>query len=294
MTPLFKIQSNSATDVIMATMLPRAIARGTSFNVRPAVQSYYPELWYENPFISSNFGMESTPEDYYEIIDVKDTSLASMAELALRFDVQFERDFDMEPWPALYMESDEYVNGPSARGSLEGRPYWLLCCGTYTRWPEWNWDVARWQLLSDILTHDESFPLVAQVGLSKHCSHPVLKRCVSLLDRTDLRDLMWLCRHANGVICNEGCISLMALAMGTKVVSIGPACRSSLLSSNYRDLPCELTCNMDPNCGCMKVPRGCNNVDPTIPTVRVPSCLYDLTPRALARAITSIDRAIGG
>lgn len=291
MSVVFRIGSKSISEVILSTVLPRALARGSAFTMPIGMQSRYPEVWYENPFVSSNFGFEDSVPSRYQVVPIESVSIDSMAEALLELNVStsiLHKDLEFEPWPSLYLTKEEYEERPSTSGSLEGKPYWLLCCGVYPEWQEWNWDDSRWQYLADILTHDQSFPLVAQVGDSNAGRHVVLKRCVSLLGRTNLRDLMWLCRHAKGVICNGGCLAWMALAVGTPYISIGPACRSDVFS-NSAGFGTLCSSSMNSTCGFIRKPEVIYCVEPNRPTTPVAACLNELTPRMLADFVIDFD-----
>lgn len=210
-------------DTAVMTVIPRELYRQYPGKFEVSVCTNHLEIWEENPFVAQRFlyGKDSVPSNY-RVVPVNynpreekqgkhfmQSYLDSAAEGLREFGV--ERLALSEFRPCIHLTQSEKEIGPSPRGVLGGKPYWLIMAGgkmdATTKW----WDPKSWQQVAHLLASDPTFPLLAQVG--RNCSdsrHYRLKDCVSLLDLTTLRELIWLTYHSRGVIC--GVTSLMHIA----------------------------------------------------------------------------------
>jgi ADP-heptose:LPS heptosyltransferase len=95
--------------------------------------------------------------------------------------------------------TDEEKQRPSLveKTTGERRPYWIIASGgKYDYTIKW-WHRRRWQ---EVVDHLKDRVLFVQVGQEGHY-HPPLKGVVDLRGKTNLRELIRLVYHADGVVC---------------------------------------------------------------------------------------------
>ena len=94
----------------------------------------------------------------------------------------------------------------------ENIPFWIIVNGgKYDFTAKW-WNPARNQEIVDYFWGKVTF---VQVGEKNH-NHPVLERVVDLTGKTDLRQLVRLMYHADGVVCPVTMLMHLAAAVETK------------------------------------------------------------------------------
>lgn len=99
-------------------------------------------------------------------------------------------------------------------GQIVGReiPYWIIVAGgkrdVTIKW----WDPRRYQKVVDSYSGRIQF---VQVGAEQH-HHPKLRHVIDLRGRTDLRQLIQLIYHAQGVVCPVTSLMHLAAAIETK------------------------------------------------------------------------------
>ena len=91
-------------------------------------------------------------------------------------------------------------------------PFWIIVAGGKTDFTVKWWDPRRWQRVVD---HFRDRILFVQVGEAHHC-HPELHGVVDLRGRTDLRQLVRLVYHAQGVLCPVTLLMHLAAAVPMK------------------------------------------------------------------------------
>lgn len=108
-------------------------------------------------------------------------------------------------------------------------PYWLVNAGgkfdLTTKW----WPIDRWQKVVDKLRGKIQF---VQVGERGH-HHPPLRGVIDLRGRTDLRQLIRLIYHSQGVLC--GITAVMHLAAAVEVRPERPANRACVVIAGGRE-----------------------------------------------------------
>ena len=111
----------------------------------------------------------------------------------------------------------------------EDIPFWIIVaggkCDVTIKW----WDPKRWQAVVDHFRGKIQF---VQVGQKGH-HHPALKGVIDLRERTDLRQLVRLIYHAQGVLCPV--TSLMHLAAAVPVKEGGPLNRPCVVVAGGRE-----------------------------------------------------------
>jgi hypothetical protein len=110
-------------------------------------------------------------------------------------------------------------------------PFWIVCAGgKYDFTIKW-WDARRFQRVVD---HFRDRVLFVQVGVLGH-HHPRLEGVLDLRGRTDLRQLVRLVHHAQGVLTPVNV--LMHLAAAVEVRSGSPRNRACVVIAGGREPP---------------------------------------------------------
>jgi ADP-heptose:LPS heptosyltransferase len=115
--------------------------------------------------------------------------------------------------------------------TAEDTPFWLISAGgKYDFTVKW-WDVRRYQQVVD---HFRGKILFVQVG-ELHHYHPPLQGVLDLRGKTDLRQLVRLVYHSQGVLC--GVTLLMHLAAAIEVKGGRPKNRPCVVVAGGREPP---------------------------------------------------------
>lgn len=220
-------------DTTVMTVIPRELHRHYPGKFAVSVRTAHPDIWSGNPFIEHSFLKGDRVPPHYKVVKLgynpreerggdrhfMHSYLDDAAKQLSGYGVT--QLYLTEFRPCIRMTKKERERGPSAKGVFQGRPYWLVMPGgkedISTKW----WDPKKWQAVIYALSNDKNFPEVAQVGKSvRGARNPSMKGCISLVDQTTLRELIWLTYHSRGVICGQSCLMHIAAALRKPCVVI--------------------------------------------------------------------------
>jgi len=188
-------------DITCLTALPRDIATTYPGKYEIHAATNCKSLWSHNPYIA---GVHSSPPNgmMQVILDygrhIKEADLCK-----LHFLTAFHRNFQRRTGvavPALHAKGDLHLSEQQRREyPISGR-YWVIVPGHKADFTTKAWSMMRWQQLVDRLGNAGLH--MVQCG-SKHGNNtnPQLSGVIDLVGETDLRDVLWLVAHAEGVIC---------------------------------------------------------------------------------------------
>lgn len=209
-------------DTTVMTVVPRELYRQYRGQFEVSVRTAHPDIWIGNPYVINHFSKNDRVPPHYKVVRLgykpRDERQglhfmhSYLADAAQQLSGMGVTNLDLTEFrPYIRLTKDEKKRKPSARGVFQGRPYWLVCVGGKRDITAKWWDPKQWQQVVHALASDNAFPYVAQVGKSAHtASHPIMKGAINLVDKTTLRELIWLVYHSNGVIC--GVTGLMHIA----------------------------------------------------------------------------------
>jgi ADP-heptose:LPS heptosyltransferase len=194
-------------DCLVSTAAIRDLCLSYPFEFQITIESCYPEIFYNNPYISTDrnkwgvvelnpFEWKSKNQDagfhysdaYYYIIEqllnvkIKKTSM----------------------FPEIYLTEQEIRSGFDLLDSFGiEKPYWIINAGFKNDIPLKQYPISNWQQVINKLRISEDFNYdIVQTGHSHHI-HPVLSSVKNLIGRTDnIRDYFSLIYHSKGVICH--------------------------------------------------------------------------------------------
>ncbi len=134
----------------------------------------------------------------------------------------FKGDLHLSPEEKIWMSQVQEITG-------EPVPFWIIVAGGKPDFTIKWWDQARWQQVVD---HFRGRIFFVQVG-ERHHVHPPLRGVLDLRGRTDLRQLVRLVYHAQGVVCPV--TLLMHLAAAVEVKGGRPLSRPCVVVAGGRE-----------------------------------------------------------
>ncbi len=217
MRKLILRNSLSPGDIVMLTAAVRDLHRTYPGEFLTDVRTPCPELWEHNPYITplrdDEPGVTIVDCEYplihrsneapYHFIHGFIHDLNARLGLAIQPSV-FRGDIHIAPVEKTWFSRVEEIAGVPL-------PFWIIVAGgKYDFTIKW-WDHARYQQVVD---HFAGRILFVQVGEAGH-AHPPLEGVVDLRGATDLRQLVRLVYHAQGVLCPVTSLMHMAAAIET-------------------------------------------------------------------------------
>lgn len=123
----------------------------------------------------------------------------------------FKGDIHLSEAERSWLSQVEELRGSATR-------FWIIVAGGKRDFTAKWWEHARWQAVVD---HFRDKILFVQVGEAGH-HHPALRNVLDLRGKTDLRQLIRLVYHADGVLCPVTSLMHLAAAVPTKRGGLRP------------------------------------------------------------------------
>jgi hypothetical protein len=179
------------------------------------------DFWAQNPYVTPLD--EDDPE--VEIIDCEYPLIHESNQLPVHFIHGFriflseKLNLPIRPYAFrgdihLGDEEKSWLSQVSELVCMPDVPYWIIDAGGKTDFTAKWWDHARYQ---EVVDHFRGRVLFVQCGAadSRHY-HPHLRGVIDLVGRTDLRQLVRLMYHADGVVCPVTMFMHLAAAVEPK------------------------------------------------------------------------------
>jgi len=192
-------------DIVCMTALPRDIQAAYPGKYEIHVATHAKTLWKNNPHVA---GVYSKPQRGLRQIKIDyGWAIRQITANKLHFITAFHRDFfrrEKLQVPVLYPKGDLYIDTwKESNPPIQGR-YWVVIAGGKSDFTCKIWSSRRWQMVVDQL--GERGITVVQCGATHKGPpqnwQPELSNVVNLVDQTNLREMLWLIKHADGVICH--------------------------------------------------------------------------------------------
>jgi hypothetical protein len=208
----------SPGDIVMLTAAVRDLHLCYPGRFVTDVRTPSPELWAHNPYLTSLDEKDSE----VRIIDCEYPLIHQSNQRPYHFIHAFiaylneQLGLDIKPTAFrgdIYL-SDEEKSWNSQVHEMCGddRPFWIVASGGKHDFTNKWWKVERYQQVVD---HFEGKILFVQVGQAEH-HHPVLRGVLDLRGCTNLRHLVRLVYHAQGVLCPVTSLVHLAAAVPTR------------------------------------------------------------------------------
>jgi ADP-heptose:LPS heptosyltransferase len=188
-------------DVLVMTAALYSLHRQHPGKFLTAVETTCPALWEFNPDIASieeaRAAQAEEVQMHYNLIHQCNQRAVHMMdgycdhlEQNLRVRVPL-----LTNKPKLYLSEQEKSWLPQVDEALgRKQPYWVICAGRKTDFTAKFWGTDNYQKVVDQL---RGRVLFVQIGEQGH-HHPPLKNVLNLVGKTDTRQLVRLCHHAEG------------------------------------------------------------------------------------------------
>lgn len=218
MRKLILRQDQSPGDIVMLTAAVRDLHSGYPGMFQSDVRTPCPALWEYNPYLTPLD--ERDPE--VETIDCHYPLVHRSNQAPYHFIhgfIDFLNDQLLLKIKPTRFHGDIHLSDlererPSQVRDLTGQevPFWIIVSGgKYDFTAKW-WDATRFQAVVD---HYQSKVLFVQVGENGH-HHPPLRGVINLVGKTDLRQLVQLVYHAQGVLTTVNLLMHLAAAVEVK------------------------------------------------------------------------------
>jgi len=201
------------------------------------VRTACPELWENNPYLTPLSEQDPKTEvidcqyplihrsnqEPYHFLHGYIEFLNERLQLRIR-PTAFKGDIHISALEKSWYSQVEEVTGANA-------PFWIIAAGgKYDFTIKW-WDIRRYQRVVD---HFRGKILFVQAGESGHY-HPPIEGVLDLRGKTDLRQLVRLVYHSQGILC--GVTLLMHLAAAVEVKPGMPQNRPCVVVAGGREPP---------------------------------------------------------
>jgi len=306
----------AAGDVLVLTGAVRDLVTANPGKFEVYVNTSCNSLWENNPHIA---GFKFAPVDGQKrLLATYGHYIRKCNQERLHFSQSFHRNLSDQlevPCPVLKQYGDVHLSDwHKENPPITGR-YWYVIAGGKSDFPTKIWSTLYWQQSVDIL-RQYGVQFVQDGALHTGHMQPPLQNVLNTINRTNVRDMLWLIYHADGVICHVTAAMHMAAALNKPCVVIaggrehwwweaycnvaieeqfGPECEPIKVPHRYLHTQTLLDCCSDRGCWKNKVINDgsdSNNSYCKRPVKDdygqdLPECLLMIKPEHVAEAVMS-------
>ncbi len=196
--------------------------------------------------------------------------------------------------PTVYVSDQEksWMNQVAEQIGYKGK-FWLMNAGRKADYSAKFWGTLNFQRAVDLLKGKVVF---VQVGAAEH-HHPALSGVIDLRGKTDLRQLVRLCYHAEGVVTGVSMLMHLSAALEKPCVAImggrEPVQWNSYPRQHLLHTIGALPCCKDGGCWrsrTVKLNDGAEQDNslcdqPTLAAEPIPKCMSMLSPERVAESV---------
>lgn len=222
-------------DIVMLTAAVRDLHLCYPGSYITDVRTPYPELWEQNPFIKPLSGRDKNVQHiqcHYPLVHRSNITPHHAIHGFVHFlNQQLSLDIKLSAFKGDIHISEDEKNWVSQIGELTQIeiPFWIVVAGgKYDVTIKW-WDIRRYQKVVDSYKDKVQF---VQIGSLDHY-HPKLRGVIDLRGRTNIRQLIRLVYHSQGVLCPV--TSLMHLAAAIETKPLMPKNRACVVVAGGRE-----------------------------------------------------------
>ena len=212
----------SPGDIVMLTAAVRDLHLSHQMQFQTDVRTPFPALWEHNTYITPL--RENDPD--VEVIDCEYPLINQSNQLPYHFMHAFRlfleerlgiriRPFAFKGDIPLSFEEQGAVSPIDAITGTAGTPFWIIVSGGKSDYTAKWWDPERCQAVVDHFQGRLQFVQCGAAGYGH--THPPLRGVIDLVGKTDLRQIVQLMYHADGVVCPVTMFMHLAAAIETKL-----------------------------------------------------------------------------
>jgi ADP-heptose:LPS heptosyltransferase len=218
--PILFQHGRAAGDIVVMTAAVRDLAVTYPGKYEIHVSTSCRSLWQENPHVFKNWG--HPPADIPRHKLTYGAYIPRANRSSRHFITAFHQNLQerlscevpvLQPKGALYLDDWHKQNPP-----MNSR-YWYFISGGKSDFTTKIWSATRWQQTINIL-RQFGLKFVQDGALHRGHRQPPIEGALSTVNKTNLRDMMWLIYHSDGVICGVTCAMHMAAALDKPCVVI--------------------------------------------------------------------------
>ncbi len=205
-------------DAVLLTAAVRDLHKNYPNQFATDVRTSFPALWENNPFITpldDKAPDVETVECKYPLINQSNTTPHHVIHGFVAFlNTHLGLKIEITAFKADIHFSSEEKSWDSQVHELVGHeiPFWIIAAGgKFDVTIKW-WETKRWQKIVDYFRGKIQF---VQIGAIEH-HHPKLEGVIDLRGQTDIRQLIRLVYHSQGVVCPVTALMHLAAAVETK------------------------------------------------------------------------------
>lgn len=217
MTAVAFTHHRSAGDIMCMTAGVRDLALTYPDEYEIYVHTSCASLWQNNPYVTQIGKIPAGVPTYRLSYGSSIQKLGrEHRHFVSSFQVEIAKQLKIDvptqlPKPDLHLSEEEKAN------RFFAGKYWVVVSGGKRDYTAKHWSSAYMQQVVDRLT-ELGLPCV-QAG-SRHDKHPALNNVENVIGKTNLRDLLRLIYHAEGVICPVTCLMHAAAALDKPCVVV--------------------------------------------------------------------------
>lgn len=204
--------SQSASQVLLLTAAVRDIQHSLPGMFRINVQTSFPEIWENNPYLDSidegeiDICIECGNDRFLEKSERPLHSLRRYGkEIGEKLKIRIQSaGFS----PDIHLSALE-KESPLLKGVKLPTRFWILNAGSSSKRTVRQWSPSRYQQLIDHYRNKIQF---IQIGRATDC-HPQLNNVIDLRGKTTIRELISLIYHSEGVVTSPGLLMHLAAAI---------------------------------------------------------------------------------
>ena len=226
-------QGQSPGDILVLTAAIRDLKNKFPYLIL-RMRTTAPEIWENNPHIA-DYGGEHERDPMGRDFEIKiEYPLVHQANQCAKhfihgfkefLEKEFDISFDITAFKCdLHLSDEEKSWTTQVRDTFNyAGKYWVINSGSKNDFPLKQWSRVRWQEVVDSLRGKIQF---VQVGEAHH-NHEPLKGVFDLVGKTDMRQLIRLCYHAEGAVCHTTMLNHLMSAWEKPCVVIAGGRESS-------------------------------------------------------------------
>lgn len=291
-------------DTLVMSSAIYSLHRAYPWQYQTAVDTDYPDIWLNNPDIAplekaKAEGWEQVAMHYPLVHESNNRAVHVMDGYTQFLAHALQRPIPLATnRPLLYLSFGEKGWSDQVQ-SVIGRKqkFWILCSGGKA-----DFTCKTWPWYQDVVDNLQGRVFFVQVGKLTDIHKP-LKGVLNLLGQTDVRQLIRLCYHAQGVLCGVTFLTHVAAALSKPAVVIAGAREprqwnsypGQLLLNNVGTLPCSVKDGLPMACWRSRTVRmgdgsGCDQSlceAPVTTDPPAPKCMTLISAADVVRAIES-------
>jgi len=202
-----------ASEVVILTAVIRDLHKCYPGVFTTDVRTPFPEFWEHNPYITRTTGTFEIVECETLLLRKRDNATQHVIRDSINY---YNEKLGLQIQPTLlkgdiHLSNEEKLWSSQAKEIVgEEMPFWIIVAGDNEPHSVRRWESNKFQ---QVINHFRGKIQFVQIG---EPSHPRLKNVIELLGKVNLRQLIRLIYHCQGIVCLNTIHAHLAAAVETK------------------------------------------------------------------------------